>query len=307
MTTNPLHTHTMGLGTWQWGDSFFWNYGQGYGENELQASFTTTVEAGISLFDTAEVYGLGRSEMWLGRFARTANRPTFIATKFMPFPWRLTAGAFRHALRKSLDRLGLDKVDLYQLHWPLPPIPVETWMNALAEEVRAGRARYAGVSNYSPEQTRRAHARLRQHGVPLVSNQVEFNLLNRTAEKNGLLALCRDLDVRVMAYSPLAMGLLTGKYSPENPPPGVRGRRYASLLARLAPLTAALNRVGEAHGGKTPAQVALNWCVAKGTLPIPGAKNARQAAQNAGALGWQLTPAEVAELDALSDEVTAKA
>ncbi|MCS6911395.1 MAG: aldo/keto reductase, partial [Anaerolineales bacterium] len=118
-----------------------------------------------------------------------------------------------------------------------------------------------------------------------------------------LLALCHELDIRFIAYSPLEQGLLTGKYTPQNPPPGIRSQRYRNLLARIQPLITALREIGEAHGGKTPAQVALNWCICKGTLPIPGAKNAKQAEQNAGALGWRLTQEEVARLDRVSLEV----
>jgi len=160
-----------------------------------------------------------------------------------------------------------------------------------------------GVSNYSPEQTRRAHAALKHHGLLLASNQVPYSLLNRRYEFNGLLALCQELDIRVMAYSPLEQGLLSGKYSPHNPPPGIRGRRYARLLAKVEPVVTVLRELGEKHGGKTPAQVALNWCMGKGTLPIPGARTVQQAQQNVGALGWSLSADEIARLDEVSERV----
>jgi aryl-alcohol dehydrogenase-like predicted oxidoreductase len=304
---NPLHHFQLGLGTWQWGDQFFWGYGRGYAEAELKEAFEATVANGITLFDTAEVYGQGQSEKFLARFIREARfqdgQKPYLATKFMPLPWRLTKGQFRNALRGSLSRLELDAVDLYQIHWPFPPVSIETWMDAMADAVEAGLVRAVGVSNYSNEQMRRAFAALQKRGVPLVSNQVPYSLLNRRNEHNGLLALCHALDVRFIAYSPLEQGLLTGKYTPQNPPPGIRSQRYRNLLNRIQPLITALREIGEAHGGKTPAQVALNWCLCKGTLPIPGAKNAKQAEQNAGALGWRLTQEEVARLDRVSDEV----
>jgi aryl-alcohol dehydrogenase-like predicted oxidoreductase len=302
--SNPLRQIEVGLGTWQWGDQFMWNYGRGYGEADLRAAFDTSQSAGIILFDTAEVYGLGRSEKYLGQFLRAAPAPALVATKFFPFPWRWSKGALPRALRGSLARLGRPAVDLYQIHWPFPPVAIETWMDALADAAEAGLIRAAGVSNYNPAQTRRAYTALQQRGLPLASNQVPFSLLDRRIEHNGLLALCQELDVRVIAYSPLAQGLLTGKYTPQKPPPGLRGARYAGLLQRMEPLIQALREIGAAHNGKAPAQVALNWCLCKGALPIPGAKNARQAEQNASATGWRLTRAEVARLDQVSDQVT---
>lgn len=297
---NPLQSLEIGLGTWQWGDRFFWGFGNGYWEDDLRASFDATVAAGIRLFDTAEVYGQGRSEQYLGQFLRASGQRAFVATKFMPFPWRLGKGSLRSALNGSLRRLALSSIDLYQIHWPFPPMPIETWMDALADGVEAGLIRAAGVSNYNGRETLRAHEALKERGVPLASNQIPYNLLDRRIEKSGLLGLCRELGVRVIAYSPLAQGLLTGKYTPNNPPPGARRGRYRRVLPKLEPIIALLRRIGE-EGGRTPAQVALNWCICKGTLPIPGAKNARQAEQNAGAVGWRLTEEEVEELDRVSD------
>jgi aryl-alcohol dehydrogenase-like predicted oxidoreductase len=122
-------------------------------------------------------------------------------------------------------------------------------------------------------------------------------------EKNGLLEGCQEAGVRLIAYSPLAMGLLTGKYSSEKPPPGLRGRKYAAALADLPALIALLREIGQAHGEKTAGQVALNWVICKGGLPIPGAKTAAQAVQNAGAIGWRLTADEVRALDEASDKL----
>jgi len=134
------------------------------------------------------------------------------------------------------------------------------------------------------------------HGMALATNQVEFSLLRTMPESGGLLRACRELGVVLLAYSPLAMGRLTGKYSAANPPPGKRNFS-AFPMAEIDPVVAELRRLGERHGGKTPAQVALNWLLCKGAVPIPGAKNAAQAEQNAGALGWRLAPDEVAGLD----------
>src|SRR5262249_6112696 len=139
--------------------------------------------------------------------------------KFMPLFWRLRKGQLSRALRGSLKRLKVSKLDLYQIHWPSLPLSVETWAEALADAVEAGLTRAVGVSNYDVDQMRRTHGVLAKRCIPLASNQVEYNLLDRSPERNGVFDACRELGVTLIAYSPLAMGMLTGKYTPENPPP----------------------------------------------------------------------------------------
>ncbi len=156
-----------------------------------------------------------------------------------------------------------------------------------------------GISNCNAEQTRRAHAALAARGVSLACNEVEFSLLKRDPQNNGLLSVCRELDVTLIAYRPLAMGVLTGKYSTKNPPKGARAAMFSRrYLAGLAPLISAMARIGENHGGKSASQVAINWVMCKGALPIPGVKDLGQALQNTGALGWRLSEEEIAELEA---------
>jgi aryl-alcohol dehydrogenase-like predicted oxidoreductase len=299
-----LHNAELGLGAWAWGDRTLWNYGHGYTDTDIAEAFQVTLQAGVNLVDTAEVYGSGRSERILGELMKITETPVLVATKFMPFPWRFMRRNLVGALQRSLERLGLEKVDLYQVHWPFPPFPVEYWAEGLARAVKAGLTRSVGVSNYNRSQMERAQSVLARHEIPLASNQVEYHLLNRTIEKNGLLDRCLETGVRLIAYSPLAKGLLTGKYSPENPPPGLRMGMLGWALKDLPRLIALMNEIGKDHGEKTPAQVALNWLICKGTLPIPGAKNAKQAAQNAGAAGWRLTPEQVKALDEASDKFT---
>jgi aryl-alcohol dehydrogenase-like predicted oxidoreductase len=299
-----LHNAEMGLGTWAWGDRTMWNYGHGYAETDIEQAFQASLSAGINLMDTAEVYGGGLSERFLGKFLKTTSTPILVATKFMPYPWRLNRSALIHSLDNSLERLGLECVDLYQIHWPFPPMPVEFWVEELAKAVKSGKTRTAGVSNYNKIQMQRAYTILSKYDIPLASNQVEYHLLNRTVEKNGLLDRCKELGVRLIAYSPLAKGLLTGKYSLEDPPPGLRSRQPMSRMKALPDLIALMTEIGKGHEGKTPSQVALNWLICKGTLPIPGAKNAKQVEQNAGAIGWRLTLEEVKALDGASDNFT---
>lgn len=295
----------MGVGTWSWGDRLMWGYGRGYSDQDIRQAFDVSVMAGLRLFDTAEVYGQGRSEQLLGEFLKTSEQTLYVATKFMPYPWRLSRGALLRALKGSLKRLGLAQVDLYQIHQALPPVTPETWMNAMTEATHAGLTREVGVSNYDRGWTQRAYDALAREGLHLASNQVEYSLINRKIEKNGLLKQCQELGVRLIAYSPLGMGLLTGKYTPEQPPSGLRGTRYnRAFLERMIPLLTLMKRIGSDHAGKTPAQVAINWTICKGTLPIPGAKNIAQAEQNAGAVTWRLTDEEVSALDEASDKLS---
>lgn len=289
----------VGVGTWAWGDSLFWGYGRTYGREDTRAAYNASLAHGLTFFDTAEVYGGGRSELLLGQFIAESKSEVVVASKFMPFPWRLSAGSLKKALIDSLNRLEIPQIHLYQIHWPFPPVNIETWMNALADAAEAGLIRQIGVSNYSRQQTERAFRTLERRGLHLASNQIKCSLLARGPERDGLLQLCKELGVTVIAYSPLAQGLLTGKYSPQNPPPMQR-RVTGRTLRRIQPLLDEMGQIGIQHGNKTSAQVAINWCIAKGTLPIPGAKNQRQAKENAGALGWSLSEEQVARLDEVS-------
>lgn len=293
----------LGIGTWAWGDKLFWSYGSHYTASELHDAFKTALDAGINFFDTAEVYGFGESERLLGQFMQKTDRPVEIATKYIPLPWRFNAQAVADALTASLQRLQQPSVTLYQVHMPFDFfMGQKTLMNALADEVQQGRIRAVGVSNYSADQMRQAHRYLADRGVPLAVNQVQYSLLARQIETNGVLDAAKELGITILAYSPLSQGLLTGKYTPENytTPTGARRldpRFTRSGLEKLAPVINLLTTIGETHE-KTPAQVALNWLMAQGNvIPIPGAKNGDQVRQNVGALGWSLTPDDIAQLD----------
>ncbi|MBE9020317.1 aldo/keto reductase, partial [Chroococcidiopsidales cyanobacterium LEGE 13417] len=292
------------IGTWAWGDKLFWNYGSDEEDaKQLQVAFQAAMDAGTTFFDTAEVYGFGTSEKYLGQFIQQSDRPIQIATKFGPAPWRFTAQSVSDALTESLKRLGLERVSLYQVHWPFSFfMSQETLMNALADEVQRGRIEAVGVSNYSAEQMQQAYKILAARGVKLASNQVRYSLLTRQIETNGILDTARQLGVTILAYSPLAQGLLTGKYtaSSAEKPTGARRidpRFSKEGLQKIEPVISILKKIGDRHG-RTPAQVALNWLIAQGNLvAIAGAKNANQVQQNAGALGWQMTDEEITQLE----------
>jgi len=294
----------LGVGCWQWGERFYWGYGQDYQDKDIQQAFDAAMAAGVRFFDTAEIYGSGRSETLLGGFLKTSSEPLTVATKFMPYPWRLRRGSLLGALRSSLNRLGITKVELYQIHQPFPPVRIESWMEGMIEAYQAGMIGAIGVSNYDRSQTQRAYDSLTLAGISLASNHVEYSLLNRKIEKNGLLKFCQELGITVIAYSPIAKGVLTGKYTPKNPPRWFRSTTYTpGLLAKAQPLINQLKKIGSEHGGKTAGQIALNWTICKGTIPIPGAKNKGQAEQNIAAAGWRLNDDEVALLDDLSDRI----
>jgi aryl-alcohol dehydrogenase-like predicted oxidoreductase len=272
-------------------------YGGADNPDEERRAFDAALSAGATLFDTAAMYSGGASERRLGELA--GGTAALIATKFPP-GLRATAEDMPAALEGSLKRLRRDTIDLYQHHFPAGRVDIQRLMGLMAGAVKAGKIRAVGVSNYSAEQMRLAHAALAEHGLPLASNQVEYSLLHRQPETNGVLDACRELGVTLIAYQPLAGGALTGKYAAGERPRGLRrfmmGYFRGDNQAAIVPVLALLRDIGERHG-MTPAQVAIRWLMENEcVLPIPGAKNSRQAAANAQALTFSLTPDEVEAL-----------
>jgi len=268
--------------------------------DSIRQAWEASIDAGVTLFDTAEVYGGGESERIIGALlaadpGRAAS--AVVATKFMPSPWKLQVrDALMKSVRASLRRLGRAAVDLYQIHGPVSLRSHAALADALAAAHHAGLVKAVGVSNYSAEEMRSIAAELDARGMQLATNQIEFSLLRRAPETGGLLAACAELGVVPLAYSPIGQGRLTGKYSAAHPPPGKRTfSRHP--MAVVDGIVTELRRIGEKHGGKTPGQVALNWVIAKGAVPIPGAKNAHQASENAGALGWRIDDDDLGRLD----------
>jgi aryl-alcohol dehydrogenase-like predicted oxidoreductase len=271
-------------------------YGGAAAEDE-RAAFDASLAGGVDFFDTAAMYSGGASERRLGELAY--GRSVVVATKFPPSPLG-RADDLPAALDDSLQHLSRNAVDLYQHHFPSRRVPIQALMGLMADAVDAGKVRAVGVSNYSAAQMRIAHEALAQRGIPLASNQVEYSLLHRRPEVDGVLDTCRELGVTLIAYQPLASGALTGKYLDGSRPTGLR-RVMPSFrragMARLRPVVDLLRRIGESHG-KSPGQVALRWLLdQEGVLPIPGAKNATQATDNAEALSFTLTAAQTAQLD----------
>lgn len=304
LTGSDVTIPALGVGTWAWGDRSTWGMG-GYDteldRNSIRQAWEASIDAGVTFFDTAEGYGRGESERIIGELLaadpQRAGR-VVIATKFMPLPWKLDVRrSLARSLRASLGRLGLPAVDLYQIHGPISLRSHTAMADALARVHQEGLVKAVGVSNYSAKETRSISEALASRGLRLATNQIEFSLLRRQPETGGLIDQCRQLGVLPLAYSPIGQGRLTGKYGVSNPPPGKRnfGNHPMEVVERVV---SELRRIGDLHGGKTPSQVALNWVMAKGAVPIPGAKNRKQAEENAGALGWELDGDDVARLDA---------
>jgi aryl-alcohol dehydrogenase-like predicted oxidoreductase len=292
----------MGVGAMTWGDAkglarlhpAKTAYGGAHGIKEEERALKMSIEAGVNLFDTAAMYSMGAAELRLGELAQ--GKDVIIATKF-PGGFSFKEEELPKQLEASLKRLGRESIELYQHHYPMPRISIPKLMNQLADVVEAGKVKAVGVSNYSAEQLREAYAALAKRGIPLASNQVEYSLLNRKPEVNGVLDACRELGVTLIAQSPLAGGMLTGKYSAQNRPGGFFRRilpQYnRKTLDAIQPVIKLLREIGERYS-KTPSQVALRWLIENPiVLPIPGAKNGKQAMDNTEALKFSLTAEEV--------------
>ena len=286
----------IGLGAWQFG-STSWGWDREFGAREAKAIVERAVELGITFFDTAEVYAGGASERILGAALREHRDQAFVASKVWPtHPLRPQVLA---AAVGSLARLQMDRIDLYQVHWPNPLLPISWTMAGMRDLLDAGRIGAVGVSNFSLGQWRRAEAAL---GTVVPSNQVRYNLLQRAPERD-MLPFAREEGRVIVAYSPLAQGLLSGRYGPAHAPGGVR--RLNPLftrenLERVRPVLDALGAVAKAHAA-TPAQIALAWVVSRpGVVAIPGAKSVEQVEQNAAAADIELSPGEAAALEEAS-------
>jgi len=297
----------MGCGTWAWGNRLLWGYHEGM-DAELQAVFNLCVGSGVTLFDSGDSYGTGRlrgrSEQLLGRFAKDYTGPNreslCIATKLAAYPWRLTPKAMINACQASAERLGRP-VDLAQLHWSTAnyfPWQEGPLLEGLMQLYEQGLVRGVGLSNFGPKRLKQVYQRFQDRGVPIATLQVQYSLISTyPVVELGLKDLCDELGIQLIAYSPLGLGLLTGKYNEKGPfPKGLRRWLFSYLLPGIRPVLDALQAIA-LFRQKTPAQVALNWCMCKGTIPIPGAKTLSQAQQNIAALGWRLDAGEVIELD----------
>ncbi len=286
----------VGLGTWQFG-SGEWGYGSAYARDVAPRIVERSLDLGVDVVDTAEIYAFGRSERIVGAALARRRDEAFLATKLFPVLPVDPIVAWR--ARGSLRRLRTDHLDLYQVHWPNPVVPQRPLADALAKLLDSGVTRHVGVSNFPLARWQELERHL---GRPVLSNQVRYSLLDRAAERE-LLPWAQAHGRVIIAYSPLAQGLLSGRYGPDRAPTG--WARTATFrpenLVAAAPLLHVLREVADAHRA-TPAQVALAWLVRRrNVVAIPGASSVEQAEQNAESADIDLSAAEDGALTAASD------
>jgi aryl-alcohol dehydrogenase-like predicted oxidoreductase len=287
----------VGLGTWQFG-SPEWGYGRSFAEGEALRIVQRALDLGINLIDTAELYGLGRSERAVGKAIAGRREEAFIATKVLPVvPFDPIVHQRALASRR---RLGIERIDLYQAHWPNPVFPLGPLFEAMGRLQREGIVTHVGVSNYSLSLWQEADRIL---GGPTLSNQVQYSLVDRRPERE-LLGWAQQNDRLIIAYSPLAQGLLSGTYSSKRRPGAMRGMKplfFPKNLDLAEELLDVVRDVADQHGAK-PAQVALAWLIRQpNVVVIPGASSVAQLEFNAAAADLQLTDEEDQRLREASD------
>lgn len=287
----------IGLGTWQFG-SREWGYGNDYADTEAIAITQRALDLGINLIDTAEIYAFGKSERIVAQAVAARRDEAFLATKV--FPIMPLAPIVEQRGKASAQRLGVDQIDLYQVHWPNPVVPTGTTMQGMGKLQRDGVIRHVGVSNFNLSKWQQAE---RELGGPVLTNQVQYSLAVRKPDRE-LVPWAQENDRIVIAYSPLAQGLLSAKYDGTNTPGGVRAGNALFLpenIEKAKPLLDALREIAAAHDAK-PAQVALAWVIRHpNVVAIPGASSVGQLESNAAAADLELTDDEFQRLTAASD------
>jgi pyridoxine 4-dehydrogenase len=334
VSAGPISISAMGIGTWSWGNRLLFDYDPSQDEG-IYESYRAVRDAGVSIFDTADSYGTldlnGRAEILLGKFERrylqekTATdknskkeeqglfsfftpkseskllQPQQVATKLAPYPWRVTPQSMVKSVKGSLRRLEQDQLVLAQLHWSTAnyqPFQEKALWEGIGDVYDEGLCQAVGVSNYGPQQFKKISEYLKDRDVPLATAQIQYSLMTYQDAKD-MNAVCDEENCRLISYSPLCLGLLTGKYNLDNLPKGATNPRR-QLFRELLPGAQDLLKLTEAIGkdlGKSQTQVAINWSLCKNTVPITGVRTLDQAEENLGAYGWKLDAAMIDELD----------
>ncbi len=333
VSAGPIEISAFGVGTWSWGNRLLFDYSPSQDE-EIYEAYRAVRDAGVSIFDTADSYGTldlnGRAEILLGTFERRyleekkseidaskdgnmfaaflnnqANQKMppsqQVATKLAPYPWRITPSSMVNAVEASLKRLEQDKLTLAQLHWSTAnyqPFQEKALWQGIGDVYDKGLCEAVGVSNYGPIQFQKISQYMRDRSVPLATAQIQYSLMTYQDAKD-MNAVCEDENCRLISYSPLCLGLLTGKYDLDNLPKGntnPRRQLFRELLPGAQDLLNTLEVIGK-DLNKSQSQVAINWALCKDTVPIVGVRTLKQAEENLGAYGWKMDPAMVKELD----------
>lgn len=305
---SDLMISPIGLGCWQFSKQKnmagkFWPNME---DNIIKQMVKFSIEGGINWFDTAEVYGNGASEKALAESLRDIGKKPgeiIVATKW--WPMFRTASNILKTIDQRTAALAPYPIDLYQVHQPWGFSNEKAEMEAMARLVQEQKIRYVGVSNFSAAKMRSASEALQKHGIQLVSNQVRYNLLDRKIESNGILKTAKELGISIIAYSPLAQGLVTGKFH-DNPAllKNIGMRKYSSSfkpagMEKSRPLIKITQELAIKYD-VTPSQIALNWLICfhgETVVAIPGATKESHAKENAGAMTFSLTPEDLSLLD----------
>lgn len=321
-TDRPLMISRMGCGTWNWGNQLLWDYSE-ESDVALEEVFNTCLDNGVNLFDTGDSYGTGklegRAEQLLGEFSQRRGitgkevpNKICVGTKLAAYPWRLTPGSMVDAIRASAQRLQRDDgtLELGQMHWAPSSygfgFQEDALLAGLCEAYEEGIISGVGLSNFGPKSLRKVHRRLEARGVPIATLQTQFSLLSYLKYQRETKEVCDELGITLISYSPLCLGLLSGKYTSEGAgvyPSGPRGLLARKILpsAESSGLLPTLTEIAAQRSTSkqqvTNSQVALAWCMHHGTVPIPGAKSKEQCLQNLGAMKLSLSGAEVDALD----------
>lgn len=299
----------LAVGTLQWGttpvDQYMINSKGCITENEAAQIVQDFSEAGVTLWDTAEGYGGGTSEARLGRLFSSSTTPTttktktpILMTKFLPTPWRgFFPGDMERAIRASCKRLQTSKIDIYLLHSPVHWRSLEYWIERGAECKHKGLIGAMGLSNCNANQVRCAVAAGKHYGVDVVFNQVHYSLLDYNSDNlQEMQRVCQELNVAIVGFSAIGQGLLTDGLTPETFP-SIRPAKMLRLkYDDLTPLRTKLLSLSQVYG-KSMAQIAINWCMCHGVVPLVGCRSQKQAKDSIGALGWNLKEEDVLELD----------
>ncbi len=306
---SEIEVTPIGLGVMQFagGKGIFRMMFNDLSQGKMNAIVKAALDGGINWFDTAELYGRGRSERGLANGLKDAgvkDDEVVVATKWLPM--LRTAGNIPRTIGQRIKYLGGYSIDLFMVHQPWGFSSPEAEMNAMADLVQAGKIRSVGVSNFNSEQMRRAHDALEKRGIPLAVNQVQYSLLHRNIETDGVLDVAKELGITLVAWSPLARGILSGRFhkDPERlkNTPFARRMMMRRELVRTQPLIAVLEDISMNYDA-TPAQVALNWLIhfqGDRVVAIPGASKVEQAEQSAAAMNFVLSGEDMDRLDEVS-------
>lgn len=293
------------LGTWSWGSGFAGGdqvFGNHLDSESLKPVFEAAMSAGLNLWDTAAVYGMGSSETILGEFVRQYQREDIVlSTKFTPQLANVTvANPVETMLGESCARLGTDFIDIYWIH---NPTNVNNWTRYLVPLLKSGQVKHVGVSNHNLDEIKLVSSELAKDGFAISAVQNHYSLLYRSSEQAGILEYCKQNSITFFSYLVLEQGALSGKYNASNPMPegSGRGDTYNKILPQLEALTNAMRDIGSSKNASI-AQIAIAWAISKNTLPIIGVTKVSQVEDAAHAAKIVLTPKEMATLETLASK-----